>query len=143
MYAPGHLALGYFAASLTRKNNGSLQRLLIVWFFSLLPDIDLLLPFMSHRGDTHSIAAILILVAVSLIWQGFLPYAAVYANHILVDDLITRGSPLLWPIRNQYIGFRFLFQPSLFESIVEIILFTAMLLSIQLKEDWIQEENTC
>jgi len=60
MYVLGHMALGYFAALLTRKTTGTQYSILPVWFFSMLPDIDLLLPFMSHRGATHSLAAILV-----------------------------------------------------------------------------------
>lgn len=60
MYFLGHMALGYFAALLTRKTTGTQYSILPVWFFSMLPDIDLLLPFMSHRGATHSLAAILV-----------------------------------------------------------------------------------
>jgi membrane-bound metal-dependent hydrolase YbcI (DUF457 family) len=135
MYALGHLALGYFAASLIGRTRGGVQRLLFVWFFSLLPDIDLLLPFFSHRGATHSFAAILILVSASLLWRESLPYTFAYTSHILVGDLVTGGSSLLWPFRTQYVGFRFLVQPSLFETVIEIILFTAMLISLYFKKD--------
>lgn len=66
MYALGHLAIGYFAASSIEKIKGNLQKILIVWFFSLLHDIDILLPFTSHRGATHSLVAISILMIASL-----------------------------------------------------------------------------
>ena len=141
MYILGHLALGYFAASTTGKATGIQYRLLPIWFFSMLPDVDLLLPFMSHRGATHSLAAILILAAVSLYRRELLPYAASYASHILVGDLVTGGSPLLWPLTNAYIGFNLLRQPSLPEITVEIILFAAMLLSPRFKKDWAQEKK--
>ena len=141
MYFLGHMALGYFAASLTGKTTGTQHSILPVWFFSMLPDIDLLLPFMSHRGATHSLAAILVLVAVSLLWRELLPYAASYASHIMVGDLVTGGSPLLWPLTDAYFGVRLLRQPSLPEIAVEIMLFAAMLSSPRFKKEWAQEKK--
>jgi membrane-bound metal-dependent hydrolase YbcI (DUF457 family) len=140
MYFLGHLALGYFAASLTGKTTGIRYRLLPIWFFSMLPDVDLLLPFMSHRGATHGLTAIMVLLALSLVRRELLPYAASYASHILVGDLITGGSPLLWPLTDAYFGASLLRQPSLPETAVEIVLFAAMLSSPRFKKEWAQEE---
>ena len=141
MYIPGHLALGYFAASLTDKATGNRHRLLYVWFFSMLPDVDLLLPFMSHRGVTHSLAAVMALMALSLYRRDMLPYAASYASHVLVGDLVTGGGPLLWPLTFDYLGFSLLRQPSLPEIAVEILLFAAMLRSPCFKEEWAKEKE--
>ena len=141
MYILGHLALGYFAASLTGKTTGIRYRLLYVWFFSMLPDVDLLLPFMSHRGATHSLAAMLALAAVSLFRRELLPYAASYASHIMVGDLVTGGSPLLWPLTDAYFGVKLLRQPSLPEIAVEIVLFAAMLSSLRFNKEWAQEKE--
>ena len=97
--------------------------------FSMLLDVDLLLPFMSHRGATHSLAAILILVAVSLVWRELLPYAASYASHVMVGDIVTGGNPLLWPLADKTFRASLLRLPSLPETAVEIILFATMLSS--------------
>jgi membrane-bound metal-dependent hydrolase YbcI (DUF457 family) len=141
MYIPGHLALGYFAASLTGKPTGKRHRLLYVWFFSMLPDVDLLLPFMGHRGATHSLAAAMALASLTLYRRDFLPYAAAYASHILVGDLITGGSPLLWPLTNTIIGIELLRQPSLTEIGVEILLFMAMIRSPRFKKEWAKDKE--
>ena len=141
MYFLGHLALGYFAASVTGKTTGIQYRLLPIWFFSMLPDVDLLLPFMSHRGATHSLAAILVLVAVSLFRRELLPYAASYASHIIVGDYVTGGGPLLWPQTDAVFGASLLRQPSLLEFAVEILLFAAMLSLPQFKKEWRQEKE--
>ena len=141
MYFLGHLALGYFAASTTGKATGIQYRLLPIWFFSMLPDVDLLLPFMSHRGATHSLAAILALAAVSLFRREFVPYAASYASHILVGDLVTGGSSLLWPLTDTFFGVILLLQPSLLEIAVEVMLFAAMLSSPRFKKEWTQEKK--
>jgi len=140
MYFLGHLALGYFAASLIGKATGIQYRLLPIWFFSMLPDVDLLLPFMSHRGATHSLAAMLALAAVSLFRRELLPYAASYASHILVGDLVTGGSPLLWPLTDAVFGI-LLLQSSLLEIAVEVMLFAAMLSSPRFKKEWAQEKE--
>ena len=138
MYFLGHLALGYFAASLTGKTTGTRYRLLLVWFFSMLPDIDLLLPFMSHRGATHSLAAILALAAVSLLWRELLPYAASYASHILIGDLVTGGGAFLWPLTDAVFGVSLLRQPSIPEAAVEVLLFAAMLSLPRFRKEWAQ-----
>jgi len=142
MYIPGHLALGYFAAILTGKETGNRHRLIIVWFFSMLPDVDLLLPFMSHRGATHSLATALAMTALTLYRRDLLTYAAAQASHIIVGDLVTGGSPLMWPLTDDYLGFGFLPMPSLPEIAVEILLFIAMLQSHRFKEDWTKEKET-
>ena len=136
MYFLGHFALGYFAASSTRKITGTRFRLLPIWFFSILPDIDVLLPFMSHRGPTHSIAAILVLASMSLVRRELLPYAASYASHIMVGDLITGKSPLLWPLSDAGFGVSLLHMPSYLETATEIVLFAAMLSLPQFRKDW-------
>ena len=141
MYFLGHMALGYFAASSTGKTTGTKYRLLLVWFFSMLPDIDLLLPFMSHRGATHSLAAILVLASICLVRRELLPYAASYASHIIAGDYITGGVQFLWPLTDAVFGVNLLLQPSLLETAVEIILFAAMLSLPQFKKEWAQEKE--
>lgn len=135
MYLIGHMALGYYASSLTRKTTGTKYNLILVWFFSMLPDIDILLPYMSHRGATHSLAAILVLVAISLVRKEATPYATSYASHILVGDLVTGREALLWPLTDTHYGFQLLRQPSLLEIAVEIGLFNAMLLSLVFEKE--------
>lgn len=141
MYFLGHFALGYFAASLTRKITGTRYRLLHVWFFAILPDIDLLIPFMKHRGATHSLVAILVLVAICPVRREFLPYASSYASHIFVGDFVTGGVPLLWPLTYRIYGATFFLQPGLLETAVEIMLFTAMLSLPRFKKEWAKEKE--
>ena len=141
MYLLGHLALGYFAASFTGKTTETKYRITQVWFFSMLPDIDILLPFIEHRGATHSIAAILVLTVMSLVRRQLLPYVASYASHILLGDLISGGVQLLWPLTNTVFAINLLTQPSLLELIVEIVLFTAMLSSPRFKQEWANERE--
>jgi inner membrane protein len=85
---------------------------------SRLPDCDRRLPFVHHRGGTHSLA-FLVATAASLGWIGSVLGAVVGVNgavptvlgavvgtvavgsHLLADALTPAGVPLLWPLRDQ------------------------------------------
>lgn len=87
---------------------------------SRLPDCDLRIPFVDHRGATHSLP-FLVLVATALGWLGSLVAGTVgtdpegtaglgilvgvvaVGSHLLADALTPSGVPLLWPlIRKRY-----------------------------------------
>jgi len=88
----------------------------VMLFFSLLPDVDVLLgfamtgsPFAMHRGFTHSLLFALIPLAIyvfvrrtELLW-GF----AGAISHPLIDVLDTHGAPLLWPFSGQMFSLGF------------------------------------
>ena len=105
----GHMALGYFAARATRGITKYDFSLLWVWLISVSPDIDVLIPFLIHRGPTHSLAAILVfLVPVLLFRREWLPYVAGFGSHALIGDLITGtfsapGSMLFWPFSSSFV----------------------------------------
>lgn len=80
-----------------------------------LPDYDLQVPFLEHRGATHTLA-FLVLVAATLGWVGHL-FAGEFGtaptrttalgvvvagvavgSHLLTDALTPSGVPLLWPL---------------------------------------------
>lgn len=84
-----------------------------------LPDIDLRVPFVSHRGPTHTLA-FLALVAAALGGAGWLAGgraglgdATLYAtlgvgvagfgvgSHLLADMLTPAGVPLFWPLSSK------------------------------------------
>ena len=90
MYPLGHMALGYFSARATSSITGSKFNLFLVWFISVSPDIDVLIPFLTHRGPTHSLMVIIFfLVPVLLFRREWLPYVAGLGSHALIGDLIT------------------------------------------------------
>lgn len=82
---------------------------------SRLPDYDLMVPFVDHRGITHTVVFLLV-VASLLAGAGWafadafgtppVPTAAVGAiagtvavgSHLLADALTPAGVPLLWPL---------------------------------------------
>lgn len=124
MKAETHIAVGaLIGAAIVAQTSGTqldtddLIIFLLSVFGALLPDIDheasmisrragpLALPFrlVSHRGVTHSLAAIALLYfgltklgAPQLIVIALL---AGYASHIAADMLTVQGVELLWPVR--------------------------------------------
>ncbi len=135
MYPIGHMALGYFSARATNRTSIGFFNLLIVWFLSVLPDIDVFIPFLTHRGPTHSLAAILVFFApVVLFRREWLPYAASFGSHALIGDLITgtRGTPgsmLFWPINSRFVNVGgYIRMGSGIEVRLEIFLFAVMII---------------
>lgn len=133
MYAVGHLALGYLTGKATSKVLGVDMNIPLLFFTSIVADADLLIPFLEHRGPTHS------LVIYALI---FLPFAMVFGkksivyfvslfSHALLGDLVATGGmqgvQILWPLSSSwYVG---IYIPLLFDVYLEWAFF---LLSIAL-----------
>jgi membrane-bound metal-dependent hydrolase YbcI (DUF457 family) len=136
MYPLGHLALGYFSARIVHHFKSGDYNIFLVWAISISPDLDILIPFLFHRGPTHSITAILVVVIpIFLMKKEWLPYAASFASHALLGDIITwsvrmRGSMLLWPISSSFYGFGILRMGSVTELSIEFTLFIIMIILI-------------
>jgi membrane-bound metal-dependent hydrolase YbcI (DUF457 family) len=73
---------------------------------SVLPDMDLLLRFLMHRGPTHSLVAITVLMIPFFVVYGkqAIPYYAAMLSHILIGDYFTGGIELLWPLSQGWFG---------------------------------------
>jgi membrane-bound metal-dependent hydrolase YbcI (DUF457 family) len=73
---------------------------------SILPDIDLLLRFLMHRGPTHSVITITVLMIPFLIIyrKKAIPYFAAALSHVLVGDFFTGGIELFWPLSQGWFG---------------------------------------
>ena len=73
---------------------------------SVLPDVDLLLPFIQHRGPTHSIITItLLMIPFFVVYRKkAIPYYAALLSHILIGDFFTGGIELFWPLSNNMFG---------------------------------------
>lgn len=124
MLAIGHFALGYLtgkAASKLAKVKINLPLLLAI---SVIPDVDLLIGFMDHRGLTHSIIVVGAFAAVffAKYKKAILPYLAALLSHIFLGDLISGGIEFLWPLYKTRIGFG-LDVRSLPVSLIELSLF--------------------
>ena len=105
-YAVGHLSLGYIISKSTSKMLKTEINLPLIFTLSVIPDIDILIPFIEHRGPTHSILAMLIIFIpiFALYGKRATPYLLALIQHPLIGDYFVGGKiQLFWPITtNQY-----------------------------------------
>ena len=76
---------------------------------SVIPDIDILIPFVMHRGPTHSIfAAVALFIPAFVVWRKkAVPYFMALVQHSLVGDYVGGGGlQLLWPLTRETYGIR-------------------------------------
>ena len=92
---------------------------------SVLPDVDLLLRFLTHRGPTHSLITITVLMVpfFFLYRKRAIPYYAAMLSHILIGDFFTGGVELFWPLSHSTIGALNLDTAGLLVSTIELIFF--------------------
>jgi membrane-bound metal-dependent hydrolase YbcI (DUF457 family) len=79
----------------------------LLFVVSVLPDIDLLIPGLEHRGLTHSII-FLSLIFLPIFWlfgKRAAPYFIAVISHPLLGDYLAGGGvQLLWPATFQWYG---------------------------------------
>jgi membrane-bound metal-dependent hydrolase YbcI (DUF457 family) len=105
MFAVGHLALGYLIGKASSKILNIKVEPSLLFLFAVLPDIDFLIPFIKHRGPTHSLILLIIAFIPSLLLFGrkTILYAIVYLQHLIPGDYMTAGGiQLLWPINTRW-----------------------------------------
>ena len=78
----------------------------LLFVSSVLPDIDLLLRFLMHRGPTHSLLTITaLMIPFFIIYRKqAIPYYAAMLSHIFLGDYFTGGIELLWPLSHGWFG---------------------------------------
>jgi membrane-bound metal-dependent hydrolase YbcI (DUF457 family) len=132
----GHFALAFFMAEIVKSFFKTEYNLLWVWIVSLLPDIDFYIPFIRHRGPTHSVIVYLIIVFMILIVfkKGFI-YLGALGSHLIGDYFTDYGCQLFWPV------LPYLFKPDLSvmltgreKYLVEFLLFFSMIFIIFVKK---------
>ncbi|UCE16943.1 MAG: metal-dependent hydrolase [Candidatus Bathyarchaeota archaeon] len=116
-YSIGHLALGYLSGKATSKLINTNINLPLLFLFSVIPDIDLLIPnLIEHRGPTHSfiIFALLFLPLFKLYGTKALPYLISLTSHTIGDIYLTSpaigtwaheltgGAQVFWPITTNW-----------------------------------------
>ena len=102
------MALGYVLGRASAKLLKTSVNLPLVLTLSVIPDIDLLIPFLEHRGPTHSIVmALAAFVPVLIIYnKKAIPYLLALIQHSLVGDYLMGGQVrLLWPTTMQHYGY--------------------------------------
>jgi LexA-binding, inner membrane-associated putative hydrolase len=107
-FAVGHFSVGYILAKGSSKATKTRINLPTVFMLSVIPDIDLLLPFLQHRGPLHSI---ILLTAIFVPFfakykSAAVPYYLSLLQHPLIGDFFTGGNvQLFWPITRNPYGF--------------------------------------
>jgi hypothetical protein len=74
---------------------------------SIIPDVDILIPFLEHRGPTHSVIVMLIVFTPFFVvyHKKAVPYFLALVQHALIGDFIAGGGvQLLWPLTTQPYG---------------------------------------
>jgi membrane-bound metal-dependent hydrolase YbcI (DUF457 family) len=105
----------------------------LIFLFSMIPDIDVFLRGVRHRGPTHSLIVPFLLVIPSylIFKEKMFPYFTAYVSHLISDYFSGRpgyGSRLLWPLTNKWIPIRLVLNmDTRFETGFEILLFFIML----------------
>jgi len=73
---------------------------------SVIPDIDILIPILQHRGPAHSIiTASIAFISIFIIYRiKAAPYFIALIQHFLGDYIAGGGIQILWPLKTQYYG---------------------------------------
>ena len=106
-FAVGHLALGYILSKASAKLLKTKLNIPVVLVLSVIPDIDILVPAIEHRGPTHSIiVAFIVFVPIFAVYRKkAAPYLIALVQHSLIGDYIAgRQIQLLWPTTTQCYG---------------------------------------
>ena len=140
MYAVGHLGLGYLVTRLFYRSTNLNVALILT--LSILPDIDVIIPFLPHRGPTHSIVVFFAIFVASLIYEKgkYTPYMVSYASH-LISDVFTGsyygGTQLLWPLSSKWFPFDpKLIMGSTFEASIETLFMVSAIVILLLMKDY-------
>jgi len=107
MFAVGHLAIGYLSAKVFQKVLRTDINLPLIFFLSLIPDVDLLIPGLVHRGITHSIIVLtLVFIPVFLFYRKTsIPYFVAIVQHSLAGDFFAGRTQIFWPLTSKWYGY--------------------------------------
>lgn len=101
------LSLGYLTGKASSKILNVDLNIPLLFLISILPDIDLIIPGLSHRGATHSIVVCMtvFLPAFVIYRKRAVPYFISVTQHSLMGDFLTGGGmQILWPIASNWYG---------------------------------------
>jgi hypothetical protein len=117
--------LGYITGKGSSKLAKVKVNLPLLFAASVLPDVDLLMRFLMHRGPTHSLITITVLMIPFFIVyrKQAIPYYAALLSHILIGDFFTGGVQLFWPLSQARFGALNIDVTSLTNVIAELVLF--------------------
>ncbi|MEM3549965.1 MAG: metal-dependent hydrolase [Candidatus Bathyarchaeia archaeon] len=106
MFAVGHIAMGYLIGQAFGRRLKVQINMPLLLAASVIPDIDLFLRFLLHRGPTHSLITIIAFTVPFLMLYGKIavPYSVALASHSLIGDYFTGGTQLFWPFSAEWYG---------------------------------------
>ena len=125
MFAIGHFALGYLFGKGSSRLAHVKVNLPLLFAASVLPDVDLLLRFLMHRGPTHSLITITVLMIPFFVIyrKQAIPYFAALLSHVLIGDFFTGGIELFWPLSHNWYGALNFLVTSMPVAVTELALF--------------------
>jgi hypothetical protein len=103
----GHFAIGYVFGKLTAQATKTNLNIPLILTLSVIPDVDILVPYVEHRGPFHSVimAAIVFIPLFALYGKMASPYFVASIQHSLIGDYIAGGRvQLFWPLTSQPFG---------------------------------------
>jgi hypothetical protein len=108
MFTVGHLALGYLTGKATSRLLDLDVNIPLLLVAAVIPDIDMVIPGLEHRGPAHSIILLTLVLIPAFIKyrRKAAPYYIALIQHPLVGDFLTdgQGPQLLWPITTANYG---------------------------------------
>jgi membrane-bound metal-dependent hydrolase YbcI (DUF457 family) len=112
----------------------------LLFVASVIADIDLLIPALEHRGPTHSLVFVflLLLPAFLLYKRKVVPYLLALIQHSIMGDYLTSaGVQLFWPLSSGWYGVGIEIT-SLTNVFVELVLFSVLITTLLITKDmWI------
>lgn len=109
----------------------------VVLTLCIIPDIDIIIPFVAHRGPIHSILiALIVLIPVFAIYhKKAIPYLLALIQHSLIGDYVSGGRiQLLWPVTTQYYGMEIGIQSQANITIEWMIFLTSIIIMFKTKD---------
>ena len=146
MLAVGHISVAYLLTRGLKRSKLQSMNIPMVWAFSLLPDLDLLIPGVKHMGPTHSLLFAIAVLTFLILYKGreATPYFLAFASHTFLGDLITnRAVQFLWPLtqRTYQVPLPFSRNPP-FSANVELTLFGLFILVYIITKDYTSGPHT-
>jgi len=121
-----HVLFSLFLGVLFFKTNVMFFGFMLV--ASIMPDLDIYIPFIKHRGIFHSITAglLLSLVFIQYSLSLFLAFFLGFCSHLFADSLTKMGVKPFWPFSRYNTDFGFIttgkFSEQVFAGIIFVLL---------------------
>lgn len=136
----GHIAIAYLSSRASADLLKTKLNIPLVLTLSVLPDVDILFPFLQHRGPTHSVITALVVFAPFFIAyrKEAVPYFVALVQHALIGDFIAGGqeggTQLLWPITRQYFGTHVYITSSISVTVEWVTFLVSILIMLKTKD---------